>query len=62
MHSAMKSKVFQVRPSSPSLRGTVPWGIAVALKLQHGDTLKWVLQAKEGKIIAVVEKAEGSEN
>jgi len=56
----MESKVFQVRPGSPSLRGTIPQGIAEALKLQHGDTLKWSLEVREAVIVALVEKVEAS--
>jgi len=58
MRNVMKSKVFQIRPGSPSLRGTIPQGVAEALKLQHGDTVEWSLTVRDGKIVATIEKKE----
>jgi len=55
----MESKVFQVRPTSTSLRGTIPQGVVESLKLKHGDTLRWSIEVRGGKSVAVVEKAEG---
>jgi len=54
----MRSKVFKVRPTSPSLRGTIPEGIVEALKLNHGDEINWSIEIKNNKIIATVEKIE----
>ncbi len=56
MIETMKTKVFQVRPGSPSLRGTIPFTVVEGLKLSHGDSLEWQIEAKDGKIIAIVEK------
>lgn len=52
----MKSKVFQARKNSQSLRGTIPTGIVSALKIKHGDVLTWDVEVKEGKIVAIVKK------
>jgi antitoxin component of MazEF toxin-antitoxin module len=54
--SSMESKVFQVRPNSKSLRGTIPQSVVDSLKLKHGDRIKWSLEAQNDKIIAKVEK------
>ncbi len=56
MCETMKSKVFQVRPDSASLRGTIPQFVVEGLKLSHRDTLDWQIEARDGKIIAIVEK------
>ena len=58
MNRIMESKVFQVRPNSMSLRGTIPQSVVESLKLTHGDTIKWSIEARESKIIAIIEKAE----
>jgi len=52
----MKTKVFLVRANSPSMKGTIPLPIVEALKLEHGDEIDWQLEARNGKIVAVVEK------
>lgn len=45
-------------PTSLSLRGTIPEGIAEALKLNHGDEINWKIEIKNNKIIVIVEKIE----
>jgi bifunctional DNA-binding transcriptional regulator/antitoxin component of YhaV-PrlF toxin-antitoxin module len=55
----MKSKVFQIRASSPSLRATVPEAVVNVLKLKHGDQLLWDIEARDGQIVVVVTKAGG---
>jgi len=55
---SVKSKVFLVRPDSPSMKGTIPLPIVEALKLEHGDKLDWQVEARNGGIVAVVKKAE----
>jgi len=53
----METKAFQIRPNSPSLRATIPEGIVKTLKLLHGDTLIWDLEARDGEIVAIVRKS-----
>jgi bifunctional DNA-binding transcriptional regulator/antitoxin component of YhaV-PrlF toxin-antitoxin module len=53
----MESKVFQVRPSSPSLRATVPEAVAKTLKLKHGDKLVWEIETRDDQLVVVVKKA-----
>jgi hypothetical protein len=50
--TALKSKLVQSLPSSPSLRTTVPEAIRVLLGLGKGDTLDWSfdLATREVKI------------
>jgi len=55
--TSMESKVFQVRPNSKSLRGTIPQSVVDSLNIKHGDVLFWSIEARNGKIIAVVEKS-----
>lgn len=52
-----KSKVFQARDRSSSVKGTIPSDVASALKLKDNDTLEWELVAEEGEILAKVRKA-----
>jgi len=56
--SIMESKAFQVRPTSSSLRATIPEGIVKTLKLSHGDTIIWEIEARNGNLIAVVKKGD----
>ena len=56
MNSAMESKVFKVRSNSTSLRDTIPQGVVEGLKLKHGDSLNWSIEARNGEIIAIVKK------
>ena len=52
----MVSKVFQVRSTSSSLRGTIPQSVVDSLKLEHGDSIEWSVEVRDGKIVAVLEK------
>jgi len=54
----MKTKIFRVTSSSTSLRGTIPQSVVDSLKLSHGDTLKWSIEVRDSKIIAIIEKVE----
>lgn len=54
----METKAFPNRPGSPSLRATIPVGVVEGLKLKSGDTIRWNLEVREGRIVAVVEKVE----
>ena len=53
----METKAFQVRPNSSSLRATIPDGVVKTLKLQHGNTIRWELEARGGEIFAIVRKS-----
>lgn len=52
-----RSKVFQARNKSSSIKGTIPSDVASALKLKDNDTLEWELVAEGGEIVAKVRKA-----
>jgi len=54
----VKSKVFLVRADSPSMKGTIPLPIVEALKLEHGDELDWQVEARNGRIVVIVKKAD----
>jgi len=56
MNSNMESTTSLNRPGSSSLKTTIPTGVVNALKLKAGDKVVWNLEAKEGRIIAVVNK------
>jgi len=38
------------------MKGTIPLPIVEALMLEHGDEIDWQLEARNGKIVAVVKK------
>ena len=52
-----KSKAFSVSSGSDSLKATIPIAVVKALKIGHGDVLNWEIEVRDGKIIALVEKA-----
>ena len=54
-----KTKIFQARDQSSSLKGTIPADVVSALKLKDNDTIEWELVAESDKILAKVRKAEG---
>ena len=53
-----KTKVFQARDQSSSLKGTIPADVVSALKLKDNDTIEWELVAESDEILAKVRKAE----
>lgn len=55
------SELERARQVSPSLRAPIPRNIVEGLKIANGDVLNWTLEARERKMVAVVEKAESSE-
>jgi hypothetical protein len=55
----METKVFLNRTDSLSLRATIPRGVVSDLKLKDADSIHWELESRDGKIVAVVTKAEG---
>jgi antitoxin component of MazEF toxin-antitoxin module len=44
------SKVTLARPNSPSLRTTIPAGVAKMIELNTGDSLNWDIAIKDNKI------------
>jgi antitoxin component of MazEF toxin-antitoxin module len=50
------SKVTLARPNSPSLRTTIPEGVAKMIELNTGDSLKWDIAIKDNKIDIRVSK------
>jgi bifunctional DNA-binding transcriptional regulator/antitoxin component of YhaV-PrlF toxin-antitoxin module len=45
-------------PKSESLRTTVPMSIVRQFGLKDGDRLKWELQAKDNRLLIIVEPSE----
>jgi antitoxin component of MazEF toxin-antitoxin module len=41
------------------LKSTIPEGVAEALKLNHGDSVDWSIEVKDGQLVVVVKKVEG---
>ena len=52
-----RTKVFEARPGSSSMKGTVPDDVVSALKLKHGDEIDWEIAAEGGEIVIKVRKA-----
>jgi bifunctional DNA-binding transcriptional regulator/antitoxin component of YhaV-PrlF toxin-antitoxin module len=52
------SHVAKASTTSKSLRATIPEEIVTALSLEPGDVLKWDLDRKEGRKVAVIRKLE----
>jgi antitoxin component of MazEF toxin-antitoxin module len=50
------SKVTYARPNSPSLRTTIPEGLAKMIGLEAGDSLVWNLTIKDNNLIVTVSK------
>lgn len=53
---SMKTKVHLNTPSSPSLRATIPMGIAEFLDLKPGDSIDWTFENIDGRRVVVVRK------
>ena len=53
----VKTKISYVRKGSKSLKVIIPEGIADTLKLNHGDSLIWDIEVKDGKLAAYIKKA-----
>ncbi len=51
-----ETKVTIARPKSTSLRTTIPEGIAKAIDLNAGDSLRWKIEPRDKRIIVIVEK------
>lgn len=50
------SKVTYSRPNSPSLRTTIPEGIAKMIELNAGDSLVWKITLKSNNVEIKVSK------
>lgn len=51
-----KTKVTIARPNSPSLRTTIPEGVAKLIDLGAGDELVWKVHIKENQVEITVSK------
>ena len=52
----MKTKAFQIRKNSPSLRATIPEAIAQTLKIEHGNEIEWIITTVEGELAVLIKK------
>jgi len=52
----VKTKVSYVRKGSKSLKVIIPEGIADTFKLVHSDTLEWIIDIKDNKLVVYVKK------
>lgn len=51
-----KTKVFQAKEGSNSMKGTIPSDVVSALRLKHNDQIDWSIDVADGKIIAIIKK------
>jgi len=51
-----KTKVTIARPNSPSLRTTIPEGVAKLIDLGAGDELVWKVDIKENQVKITVSR------
>ncbi len=51
-----RTKVFQARKESTSMKGTIPSDVVSALHLKHNDLIEWEITVEAGEIIAKVRK------
>ena len=51
-----KTKVTNARPNSPSLRTTIPEGLAKLIDLEAGDELLWKVNIRGGSVEIIVSK------
>ncbi|MGH9983416.1 MAG: hypothetical protein ACRD8W_05600 [Nitrososphaeraceae archaeon] len=50
------SKITISRPNSPSLRTTIPEGVAKLIELKAGDELLWKVNIKSSKVEVIIYK------
>lgn len=50
MARTFTTSVHQSKPNSPSLRTTVPVGVATILNLQQGDSLVWTVEPEARRV------------
>jgi hypothetical protein len=55
MARTFTTSVHRSKPDSPSLRTTVPVGVATILNVQHGDSLVWIVEP-EARRVTVTKK------
>ncbi len=53
-----RTKVFQARQGSGSMKGTIPSDVVSALKLKHDDSIEWEIASENNKILVKVRKVE----
>ncbi len=53
-----KTKVFQAKEGSNSMKGTIPSDVVSALHLKHNDMIEWSIDVEDGKIIAKITKVD----
>ena len=53
-----KTKVFQAKEGSNSMKGTIPSDVVSALHLKHKDKIEWSIDVVDGKIIAKITKVD----
>ena len=53
-----RSKVFQARKGTTSMKGTIPGDVVSGLKLKDADELEWELLPEGNRIVAKVRKVE----
>jgi bifunctional DNA-binding transcriptional regulator/antitoxin component of YhaV-PrlF toxin-antitoxin module len=51
-----RTKATTARPNSPSLRTTIPEGVAKLIDLEAGDELLWKIEIKENRVEISVSK------
>ena len=52
------TKVTPARPNSPSLRTTIPEGVAKMIELNAGDSLRWDIKIKDKNLQITLSKIE----
>ncbi|HUZ79088.1 MAG TPA: hypothetical protein VMV28_00470 [Thermoplasmata archaeon] len=60
MPGTFRSPILLAREGSPSVRVTIPEGIATALEAKPGGVLLWTLDLKAGRVTVSVEPPEKS--
>ena len=50
MARTFTTSVHRSKPDSPSLRTTVPLGVATVLNIQHGDSLVWIVEPEARRV------------
>ena len=50
MTRTFTTSVHRSKPDSPSLRTTVPVGVATVLNIQHGDSVVWIVEPEARRV------------
>jgi hypothetical protein len=61
MARTFTTSVHRSKPDSPSLRTTLPVGVATVLNVQHGDSLIWIVEP-ELRRVTVAKKTASTMN